>query len=205
MNSGELDAKKVEEIMPLLGEINKVQRDTRLLRLLFFLLAILVIVAWLLSILNHFRKFDMEKFGDEIAQRAEKSWPYISEELNKLVNSIIPVVENSLEKELEAAAPEITEKFNSEAKLLESNIKKEIEDSMKRFLTSDSRVGALSELKAAFPSLAEGEGGDKLLAALQESFLLSAQKQLSLMFADYYETILKFEGAFKKIKADLPA
>lgn len=205
MNPGELDEKKVAEIMPLLGEIKKVQRETRLLRVLFFLLAILVIIGWLLSILNHFKRFDMEKFGNEIAQRAEKSWPFISEELNKLISAVIPMVESSLEKELEAAAPEITEKFNSEAKLLEGNIKKEIEDSLKRFLTSDSRAAAMSELKAAFPSLAQSEGGDKLLAALQESFLLSAQKQLSLMFADYYETILKFEGAFKKIKAGLPA
>jgi hypothetical protein len=205
MSVPEQELSRIEEIQPLLNETKKVQRQTRWIRSGIVILILFAIFCWGWSIYAHFRKFDVEQFGNEIAKRADSTWPLISEELNKLLSTILPVVQSSVEKELETAAPMISEKFNSEAKFLENNIKKEVEDTIKKFLTQEGRKPAINEIKATFPSLGTDEAIDKLTSSLQESFLVAAQQELLNMLVQYYDTILKFEGVFNRMKADMPA
>jgi hypothetical protein len=201
MEGTDRNTEGVQEVGPLLVQIKGLQKQTRMLRWGIVLLVLVIIVAWSMAVVNHFRRFDVEKFGAEMAKKAEATWPLIADELGTLVKNVLPKAEVALTKELEAAAPQIGEKFNTEARLLEENIKQSIQGTMKKFLTAESRAEAAAELRAAFPELATAEATDKLAASLQESFLLGAQQRLNSMLMQYYDTILKFDGAFKKLKS----
>lgn len=191
---------KVGEIAPILARIKHVQRQTRWLRIGFLLLTILIILGWTWSMISHVRRFDMDRFGQEMGKKAEATWPLIADELNQLVNNVLPVAESALSKELEKAAPQLDEKFNSEAKVLENNVKQSIANTMKRFLQPGLREGALKEIQAAYPELGTPEAIDRLVASLQESFLLETQKRLTGMLASYYDVIMKYDGAFKALR-----
>lgn len=198
-------ALKIEEIGTLLGRIKAVQRQTRWLRLGFVLLAMAIIVGFTWSMIDHARKFDVEKFGEEIAKKGETTWPVVAEEFNKLVDSVIPAAEAALTKEVEKAAPQIEERFNVESKALQDNVKASIAASMKKFLAADRRGGAIETLKAAYPEFQSPEAADRLAAALQEAFLLQTQQRLTSMLTGYYDAILKYESAMMKLQAGAPA
>lgn len=198
-------AMKIEEIGTLLGRIKAVQRQTRWLRLGFVLLALTIIVGFTWSMIDHASKFDVEKFGQEIAKKGEKTWPVVADELNRLVDGIIPAAEAALTKEIEKAAPQIEERFNIEARTLQDNVKGSIQASMKKFLAPDRRGGAIETLKAAYPEFQSPEAADRLATSLQEAFLLQTQQRLTSILTGYYDAILKYESAMMKLQAGAPA
>jgi len=198
------DLNKVEEFGPLLDETRQIQSQRKWIRLGFVVIILATIAGWTWSTYTHFETFDMEEFGTEVAKKAERSWPMLADEADKVWKSVIPIARASLEKELEDAAPKIGERFEAEAKLLDDNLKKGIRDSMKTHLVLKERADAMKVIQGAFPSFANEKAMDELAAALQESFLQSTEKQLLGMLVEYYETLKKFEKAFRKIKADIP-
>ncbi|NOZ02845.1 MAG: hypothetical protein GXP54_13305 [Deltaproteobacteria bacterium] len=169
------------------------------------LLIIICVFGWFWSVKKHFENFDVDEFGTELTRKADKSWPMISEELSRLYKSIYPIAEASMEKELEQAAPQIGERFEAEAKTLQSDLKKGIQASMKKHLVLSERAQAMRIIREAFPAFQDEKAADKLAAALQESFLKSTQAELTNMAVQYHETLLKFDKAFRKVKAGIPS
>jgi hypothetical protein len=198
------DADKIGEIGPILARTRPIRKHVRLLRLGIVLLVFLIIGLWTWSIVSHIKHFDTVKFGDEVAKRAESTWPLVADELNLLVNTLIPMAEASLEKELEAAGPEVEKKFNTEARLLEDNVKADIEKSLKAHLSSQLRGSASQEINAAFPGTLTPEAVDQLATKLQESFVMATQQRLLGMLTSYYDTVLKFNSAFKNLRSKTP-
>lgn len=132
---------------------------------------------WAWSVVAHIRAFNLEQFGEEMAKRADRSWPIICEELDKLVKTVIPVAEKALEKEVKNSAQDISQKFNEEDKILEASVRAEVNSAVQRYLMLEGRQGVLDELKEAFPSLSELKS-EKLASALQEEFILTAQRKI---------------------------
>lgn len=198
------DLKRLEEIGPLLDQIRGLRRQTRWIRLGFVALVLLTIVGWTWAIVSHFRGFDIDQFGEELSKRAERTWPIIAEELEHLVDGVLPIVEASLLKELEQAGPEIAKRFEEEAANLDVQIKKDIEASLRRQLTAENRAEAINIVRAIFPEYGDERKTDELVASLQDSFLKYAQKKLLTMLAEYYDTLRGFEKTFNQIKAGIP-
>lgn len=198
------DHDRVKEIGPLLEEIKQVKKQARLVRVGFAVLLLVIVLGWVWSLYSHFQDFDVEKLGSEMSQRAEKSWPLISEELDGLMDVVIPMAEASLQKELETVGPQIAERFAKEAQLLEEGVKQSIQASMKKHLSAKNRSDVVKGLVDAFPALANEDQAEKLAVSLQESFLKSSQVMVTKVLVEYYDTLIKFEGAFNKIKADVP-
>jgi len=193
----------VEEIPKLLEETRAVRRQTRWIRIGFVLLILLTIVLFLSAIYSHFKRFDVEKLGEEMAKRAERAWPVIASEIEGLVKNVLPTVEASLMKELEEAGPQIAQRFDQEAQTFENNVKKGIETALKEHLVQANRAQAIKIVQEAFPEYGDEKKVDELVQKLQESFLLYAQKRLLTMLAQYYDTLLGFEKAFNQIKAQI--
>lgn len=204
MNDQALDLKPLDEMGPLIARTQTVRRQTRLIRIGFVLLVLVTILGWLWATYSHIRSLDVEKLGEEFGKRAEKTWPYISDELGKLVDAVLPVVEASVVKELEEAGPDIAKRFEEEASLLEEGLKKAVEDTLRRHLTKENRAEAIGIVRAAFPEYGDEQKTDDLVAALQDSFLKYAQKKLLTMLAEYYDTLRKFEKTFNQIRAGIP-
>lgn len=196
--------KQAEEVGLLFETIRKVERQVRWIRTGFALLILAIIIGWTMAIVSHVRKFDLDGFASEMSKKAEATWPVISNELDSLLKNVLPAAERAIEKEIEAAAPEITQKLSDEAQALEKALKSEIDVAAKRYLTVDARQGAITEIQKAFPQFSDATQVDKLAAALQESFILAAQQKLTDMVLAYYDTILGFEKAFARIRSDIP-
>jgi hypothetical protein len=196
--------RSAEALGPTIAETKKLQKQVRWIRFGFVVLVMAIILGWTLSIINHFRKFDTDRFATEMSKKAEAMWPMISNELDTLLKNVMPAAEKTLDQEIEKAAPEIGEKLGAEAKQLETGMKSEIDAAVRRYLTAEGRAGAITELQAAFPALGDAGSVDKLTAALQESFILAAQQQLTDTIVAYYDTMMGFDKAFKKIRADIP-
>lgn len=196
---------RVEEIGPLLDQIRGVRRQTRWLRLGFVVLIFLTIVGWIWAIVSHFQRLEIDKLGEELSKRAEKTWPIIADELGKLVDGVLPTVEASLFKELEQAAPQIAKRFEEEAENLDTQLKEAIEASLRRHLTAENRAEAIRIVRAIFPEYGDEKKTDELVASLQDSFLKYAQKKLLTMLAEYYDTLRQFEKTFQQIRAGTPA
>jgi|GEM_PF-5936357 len=193
----------IEEIPKLLEETRAVRRQTRWIRIGFVVLILLTIALFLSAIYSHFKRFDVEKLGEEMAKRAEKAWPVIASEIEGLVKNVLPTVEASLLKELEEAGPQIAQRFDQEAAIFESNVKKGIEAALREQLIYANRAQAINIIKEAFPEYGDEKKVDELVQSLLESFLLSAQKKLLTMLAQYYDTLLGFEKAFNQIRAQI--
>lgn len=198
------DLGKVEEFGPLLKETKQIKSQTRWISIGFVLLILVTIFGWFWSVTKHFEKFDIDKFATELTKNADKSWPMISDELTKLFDAVLPVAEQSIEKELEKAAPQIAERFQSEAKILEADLKEGIRDTMKEHLVINERAEAMKIITAAFPTFSDKKAVDQLALSLQESFLKSTESELARMAAEYHDTLMKFDDAFQKIKAGIP-
>ncbi|MBL6975135.1 MAG: hypothetical protein ISR64_05330 [Deltaproteobacteria bacterium] len=198
------DLKKIEEFGPLHAEAKKIRTQTRWISLGFVLLIVVAVIGWVWSVKNHFENFDVDQFGTELTKKADKSWPMISEELTKLFDSVLPIAEASIEKELEKAATQIAERFEAEAKTLQTGLKTGIKDTMKKHLVLQERSEAMKAIQAAFPAFADEKAVDQLATALQESFLKSTETELLKMAVEYHEALIKFESAFRKIKAGIP-
>lgn len=202
MEGTEKDLAKIQEIGPILDETKVIQKQTRWIRLGFLLLAILVVVLWSWTIVNHFRNFNIDDLGGEIAERAESTWPMIAGELDKMVANVVPAAEAAFLKELDKAADQIEAKFNSEAELLEENLRKNVEDTMKRFLNPQLRTVAVKDLQEAFPEFNDEKKVDELAEQLQSAFVMETQTQILSMVTQYYDAILNFNKAFKTLEKD---
>lgn len=199
------DLTRVEEIGPLLDRIRGVRRQTRWIRLGFVALIFLTIVGWMWAIVSHFQHLEIDRLGEELSKRAEKTWPIIADELGKLVDGVLPTVEARLLKELEQAAPQIAKRFEEEAENLNTQLKEAVEASLKRQLTAENRAEAIRIVRAVFPTYEDEKKTDELVASLQDSFLKYAQKKLMTMLAEYYDTLRQFEKTFNQIKAGTQA
>jgi len=204
MEGTELDLGRLEEVGPLLTGIKKVKRQTFWIRVGFVFLVLFIVGGWFWAILAHFKAFDVEAFGAEMGKKAEQSWPAISDELDKLLKNVIPMAEASINKELEEASPQIAGKLESEAKALEEGIKLAIADAVKGAVAAELKAQAAKDIQAAFPALSNPEVVDKLTADLQGSFMTATERVLTGTMTEFYDTLLKFETAFKQIKAGTP-
>ena len=131
---------------------------------------------------------------------AHKVWPEVYYELNNVSKVAIPVISDSLEKELRNLGPKLSKKFQTEAIELEKNLGSHMQNSLQReldmkFAKEKDRLTDKYKDKLNTESLS-----DELLIRLQAKSQQWAQNQLDSIFTEHIavlqslnETVLELQ------------
>ncbi len=87
------------------------KKRTRILRVVFPLVVILIVVLNVLGLVNQVKQLDTEALASSFESEAHKVWPRIEEDLALVAQHLQPVLAKEIQTQSEALAPKLEAKL----------------------------------------------------------------------------------------------
>ena len=179
-----------EELITLLDKISEARGRNQKTRLVITVLVLLSFVIFGVNTYQKINSFDTTKLMAKLQDNAaHKVWPEVHYELNSIGDQVIPVIADSLEKELQSIGPNFSEKFNEEARVLETNLSNYLNQSLQRELNLRFKKNKDRFEKKYADALNAASLSEELVPRLQEKSQQWAHQKLDTIFQDHINTL----------------
>jgi hypothetical protein len=128
-------AESERPLSELVEEYRRTRKTANLVRTLIPLGIILIFVIFALIAYGRFKSFDTEAFTDQVADRASKLLPRVSDALVEVGSEVVPAFATEFEKQLDGSMERISAVVDKELTLLQQNLTAHLEKSLTEFAT----------------------------------------------------------------------
>lgn len=114
-----------DEVVDLIEAHKGLKKRTKLLRIVFPLVIILIVVLNVMGLVNQVKELDTEALASSFESEAHKVWPRIEDDLALVAKHLQPVLAKEIQTQSEALAPRLEAKLKSDVEKLKVRVERD--------------------------------------------------------------------------------
>jgi len=132
-------AEAQEEGVDLIEAHKTLKKRTKLLRIVFPLVIVLIVVLNVMGLVSQVKEMDTEALAASFESEAHKVWPRIEDDLALVAKHLQPVLAKEIQTQSEALAPRLEAKLKSDVEALKVRVERDFQVELEKSLDEIER------------------------------------------------------------------